>query len=209
MSNVSTPQNEDEFLVLKKQSTPPGWWVHVYAAISETGVAITRLDIRTDLTADATSGITATTLGSIKLPELRREVVELLQRLARQSEIALAEVDTDSPVFRLVEQFKQQTARRAEMASRTIQRRTSLKKQTVWANQAEQALNATAQARQERKALNVLLETIWNLYPEGVKSRIRNLKKRTYIRGRGRNIVAGDALTLWRINQATSKPEEN
>jgi len=206
MSELHDPL--DDAPILRKGSTPPGWLIYVYAAITDAGVVITRLDIRTDPAVDPTNGVTATVLASIKLPAFRAEISALLDRLNEGRESVGDEPEPNTPGLRLLAQRAIMVEEQATTASATSGRRTSLKKQHDWTEQAERALAAAHQAREEKASLRSILEEMWDMDREAVRSRTRRLRERKYIQGKGRSIQPGPALELWRERQTDAQEEQ-
>jgi hypothetical protein len=198
----------DDAPILRKGSTPPGWLIDVYAAITDAGVVITRLDIRTDPAVDPTNGVTATVLASIKLPAFRAEISNRLDELSTRWGSARDEPEPNTPGLRLLAQRASMVEEQAITATATGGRRTSLKKQREWARQAKQALVAAHQAREEKTSLSSILEEMWDQNREAVRSRTRRLRERKYIKGTGRSIQAGPALELWRQRQIDAQEEK-
>ena len=85
---------------------------------------------------------------------------------------------------------------------------TALRKQHTWAHQADQVLAAADLARDRGAELSQILGKLWLMDREGVKSRVRRLKERNYIGGRGNSLVPGKALTTWRDRQEDESEEE-
>lgn len=208
MSDVSDPRLRDEDHAWIVHSEPPGWLIKVYASITEAGVVITRLDIRSDPQVDTRMGITATVLESIKLPALRSDIANQIERAATDTAAAMKEVGPDSPVFELLNQMHQQAASDAKAATEAAPTRTALRKQHTWVHQAEEVLAAADRARDGGTELSQILGESWLMDREGVKSRVRRLKERNYIGGRGNSLVPGKALITWRDRQKDESKEE-
>jgi hypothetical protein len=208
MSDQSDPVAAEDFPILRKYSTPPGWIIDVYAAITDAGVVITRLDIRTDPAVEPINGVTATVLDNVKLPAFRAEISALLDKLNKGRESVGDEPEPNTPGLRLLAQRASMVEKQAAAENSISPRRTSLKKQRDWTGQAEQALAAAHEAIEEKASLSSILEEMWDMDREGVRSRLRRLRERNYIKGTGRSIQAGPALELWRQRQIDSQEEK-
>jgi len=198
MSEQFDPIADSDFPILEKGSTPPGWRIDVYASISDAGVVITRLDIRTDPKVNPRNGVTATVLDSIKLPAFRTEISEKLHDTGDALQAAADDPSTGQALRHLLSEKAQRVTEEATGAENSSVRRTSLKKLRLWPTQAEEALAAARQAREQRVGLSAVLENEWNMDREGVRSRLRRLRERRYIEGKGRSIQPGPALDIWR-----------
>jgi hypothetical protein len=181
----------------------------VYASETDAGLVITRLDIRVNPNVDTpTTGITSTIINNIRLPEIRSQIVERIELAESRFAAAISQMDTDNPAYELVARAHAQAKRAGSGAAPELTRRTTLRKRQEWAEQAEDVLAAGREARAESRGIGGVLEEKWNRGPEGVKTRLRRLKKRGYIIGRGRNASSGSTLQEWR-EHADSKSEEN
>ena len=194
MPDIIEPPTTSEGPILQKDSTPPGWLIDIYASVTDAGVVITRLDIKTDPSVDPLNGVTATVLDSIKLPAFRAEISDLLQAHADDYDAALDDVGVGSSIHRLLTAKAEKVRAQAALAAAPEKRRSSIKKHRTWADQAEQALTAATQANDQGVGLNRVLQERWVMKPEGVRSRIRRLRERKYIEGQGRSIQPGPAL---------------
>lgn len=204
MSDLSDPRLREHYPILELQSTPPGWLIDVYHSATDAGVVITRLDIRQDPTAGTPRvGITATVLSNISLPEIRTQVIERLHLADQRLDEWRSATDPSDPTYELLARAATLAKQDAHNA-RDDTRRMPVGRQRAWADQAKEALEAAKQARHDNTDLSRILEDQWGLYPDGVKSRLRRLKERDYIRGRGRNLTKGKALDTW-----LAAPEES
>jgi hypothetical protein len=199
MSDQTDPGFDESFPALSLVSVkPPGWLVHVYASMADAGVVVTRLDIRQDPSAGTPlAGITATVLSNLSLPDIRAQIIERIKNDALRLSEALAEIDEDDPAYNLLARATERATREAEMTSHDQTRRIPLSRQREWAEQAKTVLTAAQRARDEKSDLARVLEDEWQMNPEGIKSRLRRLKERKYIRGRGKNLVTGRHLDEW------------
>lgn len=208
MPDESDPRPRVEDLPWIYHSEPPGWLINAYATIADAGVVITRLDIRPDPQVDTPLGITATLLDSIKLPALRSDIASQIERAATDTAAAIAEVGSESPVFELLNRMYEKATGETKAARDAEPKRAALRKQRTWVAQAEEVLEAADAARDSGTELNQILSVLWLMEPEGVKSRVRRLKERNYIAGRGNSLVPGTALTIWRDRQKDEPEEE-
>ena len=198
MSEQSDPVAAEDFPILRKYSTPPGWIIEVYASSTAAGVVITRLDIRTDPKVNPPNGVTATVLDSLKLPAFRAEISEKLYNTADALQAAADDPGTSRALRQIISEKATRVSDEATRGKTPSGRRTSLKKHRLWAAQAEEALTAASQAREQGMGLSSILEKEGNMEREGVRSRLRRLRERRYIEGKGRSIQPGPALDLWR-----------
>ena len=208
MSEQSDPVAAEDFPILQKHSTTPGWLIDVYASSTTAGVVITRLDIRTDPKVNPPNGVTATVLDSIKLPAFRAEISEMLHNAADALEAAANDPGISPALGELLSEKADRVSEEAKKGKTPSGRRTSLKKQRVWAQQAEEALTAANEAREQRIGLSSILEEEWEMERESVRSRLRRLRERRYIEGQGRSIQPGPALDLWRERHTDKQQEE-
>lgn len=195
MSDENDPLIHEQQRILSLDSNPPGWLLDVYSSETDAGLVISRLDIRVDPNMDTpTTGITSTIINNIRLPEIRSQIVERVELAASRFADAISKMDADDPAYELVARAHDQAERMREAAAPDLTRRTTLKRRQEWAEQAEEALAAGRQARAENCGIGRVLEQKWDREPEGVKTRLRRLKKRGYIIGRGRNVSPGPTL---------------
>ncbi len=206
MQDVSEPPAENEY-ILRKGSNPPGWLIDIYASINDAGVVITRVDIRNDPEIDPLNGVTGTVFKSIKLPAFRAEVSDMIRRYAADYDAASIDPNLDPSLRRLLSKKADSLKAQAAQTTEPETRRTQVKKQRTWANQAQEAVAAAARATQQGVGLSHVLEELWLMSPDGVRSRIRRLRERKYIQGHGRSIQPGPALDAWRARQEEHNKE--
>ncbi len=195
MSDENDPIIREQQPILSLDSNPPGWLLDVYSSETDAGLVISRLDIRVNPNVDTPiTGITSTIINNIRIPEIRSQIVERVELAANRFADAMSKMDTDDPAYELVAKAHAQAERMREAAAPDLTRRTTLKKRQKWAEQAEEALAAGLQARTENCGSGRVLDEKWDMESEGVKTRLRRLKKRGYIIGRGRNVSPGPTL---------------
>ncbi len=185
-------------------STPPGWRYTAYPSITDAGITVSKLVIEEDPSIGKTvHGITETVLRSIRIPDIRSEVVESVERRRTKLEEALATMSPDDPAYGKIERWADEAVRASERGAPQRKRRVSLKKQREWADQAEQAVSAARKAREQNSSIYPILEEQWCSGHEAsdhelVKSRLRRLRERGYTLGAGKGTVAGPLLRVWR-----------